>query len=145
MEQFVSAEVQASLVAAAATSAGTAVTSSAIDMQGYDAVLLFGTIATANAGNYLKAQQSSDDGVGDAYSDIEGSKVVADDGADVVLLDIRKPMKRYLKGVIIRGGTNTATGDLYAFRYNSRKGPQVNDVLNSQNLVRLISPAEGTP
>lgn len=145
MEQFLSAEVKIDKVADGASSAGTAVTSSAIDMLGYDAVCLFAQIATANAGNYLKAQQSSDDGSADDYTDLAGSKVVADNGADVVVLDIRRPTKRYLKGIIIRGGANTVTGDMYAVRYNSRKFPQVNDVLNTLNLVQLIGPAEGTP
>lgn len=145
MEQFLSAEVKIDKVADGASSAGTAVTSSAIDMQGYDAVCLFAQIATANAGNYLKAQQSSDDGGSDDYTDLAGSKVVADNGADVVVLDIRRPTKRYVKGIIIRGGANTVTGDMYAVRYNSRKFPQVNDVLNTLNLVQLIGPAEGTP
>lgn len=145
MEQALSKQVKIDMVLGGASSAGTTLTSSAIDMQGYDAVMIFGTIATANAGNYLKAQQSSDDGSADDYTDIAGSKVVADDGADVVALEIRRPLKRYLKALIVRGGANTVTGDVYAIRYNSRKGMQVNDVLNSFNLVSLNGPAEGTP
>lgn len=145
MEMSLTSEVKIDKVADGASSAGTAVTSSAIDMAGYDAVCIFAQIATANAGNYLKAQQSDDDGGSDDYSDLAGSKVVADNGADVVCLDIRRPSKRYVKGVLIRGGANTVTGDMYAIRYNSRQGLQVNDVLNSFNLVTLNGPAEGTP
>lgn len=145
MEQSFTSECKIDMVLAGAASAGTTLTSSAVDMQGFDAVCAFGTIATANAGNFLKAQQSSDDGSTDTYDDLAGSKVVADDGADVVCLDIRRPTKRYLKFLIVRGGANTVTGDVYAVRYNARKGLQVNDVLNTFNLVTLNGPAEGTP
>lgn len=145
MEMSLTSECKITKVADGASSAGTTVTSAAIDMQGYDAVCIFSTIATANAGNYLKLQQSSDDGSTDTYDDVAGSKVVADDGADVVCLDVRRPAKRYLKALIVRGGANTACGDIYAIRYNSRKGLQVNDVANAFNLVTLNGPAEGTP
>lgn len=144
MEQFLSGEGKFDLVAAAATSAGTAVDGSSVDMQGYDAVCFFCQIATANAGNYLKASQSEDDGVADAFSDLAGSKTIVDTDGDIAILDVRKPMKRYVKPHIIRAGANTVTGQIFAIRYNSRKGPQANDVANVSNLVQLVSPSEGT-
>jgi hypothetical protein len=145
MELALSTEVNIRQVAAQAASAGTTVTSSAIDMQGFDAVLIIAPIVTANAGNYLKAQQSSDDGSVDAYSDIEGSKVIVDANDNLAILNIRRPSKRYLKALVVRGGANTIAGPVIAIRYNARKGLQVNDVANSQNLVELVGPAEGTP
>jgi hypothetical protein len=145
MEMNFPSECKLDLAAAGASSAGTAVDGSAIDMQGYDAICFFCTIATANAGNFLKASQAADSGGSpDDFSDIAGSKVVAATNGDVVMLNIRRPLKRYVKPHIIRAGTNTATGDIYAVRYNSRKGLQVNAVTNVVALVELNGPAEGT-
>ena len=137
-----SKDVKIDLVAAAATSAGTDVNGSALDLSGFDGVMFFCTIATANAGNYLKAQEGD---TSSPAADLAGTKTTADDGADVTVLDIVKPMKRYIRAVVVRGGANTVTGDVYAIRYRSRSKPLVNDVLNSQNVVSLVSPVAGTP
>lgn len=145
MEQVLSAEVLIQLNTAGATTATSAIDGTAVDMQGYDAVCFFVKIATANAGNFLKASQSDDAaGSPDGFSDLEGSKTIVDTDGDIAILDIRKPLKRYVKPHVIRAGATTVTGDLYCIRYNSRKSNQVNDVADLQNLVRLISPAEGT-
>ncbi len=134
-----------SLAAAAAGSAGTAVDGAAIDMQGYDGVVIFCTIATANAGNYLKAQGGEVANLSDA-ADLAGTKVIVDSNGDVAMLDIAKPKERYIRGTVIRAGANTATGDMYYQRYNcDKQSVTTNDVTNEQNLVRLVSPAEGTP
>jgi hypothetical protein len=130
-------------VAVAAASAGTEVLTSAIDMEGYEGVLIFVTQATYHAtGNYLKAQQCTTSGGG--YADLAGSKVLATADAEVLCIDIYRPGKRYVKGSVIRGGTNTATGEIYALQYDTRTRPVVNDVASVQSLVRVISPAEGT-
>ena len=132
------------LGAAAAVSAGTAVNGSVIDMAGYDGVLIFCAIATANAGNYLTAQGGEASNLSDA-ADLAGSKVIVDSNGDVAILDIAKPRERYIRGNVVRGGANTATGEMYYLRYNASSKPATNDIVNEQNLVRLLSPAEGTP
>jgi hypothetical protein len=139
-------EVQRSriqLAVAAAVSAGTAVNGAAFDTKDYDGVVIFCTIATANAGNFLKAQQGAASDLSDA-ADLAGSKVITDSDADLAILDLGKPVERYIRGVIIRGGANTATGDMYYVGYNSAQQPVNNDITNTSNVVRLISPAEGT-
>lgn len=130
-------------VAAAATSAGTEVISSVVDMQGYEGVLFFTTIATANAGNYLKAQSGTDATVTDA-ADLAGTKVVAAANGQVVFLDIHKPQERYLTANIIRAGTNTATGDIYAIQYCGKVKPESNIVTNVIIGELHVSPDEGT-
>lgn len=131
------------LGAAAAISAGTTINGTVIDMAGYDGVRIFVAIATANAGNFLKAQGGEVSDGSDA-ADLAGSKVIVDSNGDIAILDILKPRERYIRGVIIRGGANTVTGELYYERYNASAQPVNNDVLNEQNFVRLLSPAEGT-
>lgn len=144
MAQYESERSLLTLGAAATTAGTTAVNGAAIDMAGFDGVLIFGTIATAASGNFLKAQGGEASDLSDA-ADLAGTKVVTDSDADLAILDIQKPRERYIRGVFVRG-TSTAVGDLYYIRYNDSEQPETrNDVANTQNLVRLISPAEGTP
>lgn len=132
------------LQAAGAGSAGTAVNGATLDMAGYDGVIVFGTIATANAGNYLKAQEG-DASDGSDMADLAGSKVVADANGQIVGFDLNRPKKRYIRGVVIRAGANTATGDLYALRYKASSKPTSNTIANVLKTLKLVSPAEGAP
>ena len=121
-----------------ATSAGTDVNGSTIDTSDCEGVVFFARIATANAGNFLKAQE------GDTTSptaDIAGSKVIATESGQIVALDVHKPLKRYIRAVIVRAGTNTVTGDLFAVKYGARKLPESGADVN----VIVASPAAGTP
>ena len=136
-------EVKIRKVSAGATSAGTEVISSVVDMAGYEGVLFFATIATANAGNYMKAQQDTAVGMGSA-ADIAGSKVVAAANGSVVWLDIYKPTERFVTANIIRAGANTVTGDIYAIQYGGKVKPELNLVANTIIGELSISPDEGT-
>lgn len=135
--------IKVTKVLAGAVSAGTELDGTAVDMSGYEGVVFFGTIATANAGNFLKAQEGllSD---GSDGADLSGSKVVAVANAQVVWNDVYKPQKRYVRPVIIRAGANTITGDVYALQYGGRLKPETNLVLNALIGSLLISPDEGT-
>jgi hypothetical protein len=131
--------------------AGTTVqTSSAVDMAadgGYDGVLFIAMVGalTANQVTALKAQQSSDDGSADAYSDIEGSKAgpLADgDSNDCLAIDIYRPTKRYLKAVLLRATANAVIDGIVAIQYKGRL-PPVSQAAELIDLQRLVSPAEG--
>lgn len=129
-------------VAAAAASSGTSdVDGSALDMAGYEGVLLFVYIGTANSGNYLQALHGNTNSPSDT---VEGSKVVTDSNGDVAVLEINRPKYRYIKPQVKRGSA-TVTGEVYAIRYGARVKPVTNDVANSQNVVALATPATGTP
>jgi hypothetical protein len=134
--------VKVAKVLAGASSAGTTLTSSAVDMQGFEGVMFVGSIATVNAANFAKVQQSSDDGSSDTYADLEGTKNVPGDDADSFLIDIYRPRERYLKLLIDRGGANTATGDVYAIQYGARKAPVSHG--STIDAETHASPAEGT-
>lgn len=133
--------VKLTLVNAAAVSAGTEIDSTHVDMTGFDGVVFFGTMATVNAGNYVKVQQ--DDAVGDGtMADLTGTKVVPSVNANTYLVDIYRPMKRYVRLVVIRAGANTATGDIYALQYKGTKAPVTQPT--TCDAEYHISPAEGT-
>ena len=129
---------------AAAVSAGTTVDGAVVDMAGYEGVLFFCTIATANAGNYLKAQQGEASNLSDA-ADLAGTKVVAAANGSVVCLEVNRPKERYVRPNVVRGGANTAVGDIYQLRYRANNQPTVNQITNLLVSVSVKSPAEGTP
>lgn len=122
-------------------SAGTAVTSDEVDMEGFEGVVFVGSIATVNAANFAKAQQDTATGMGSA-ADLEGTKVVPGDDGDSFMIDIYRPRERFLRVVIDRGGTNTATGDIYAIQYGARKAPVSHGATIDSEVH--VSPAEGT-
>lgn len=133
-------------VADAATAATSAVTSSAVDMQadgGWDGCLFFTSLGTAAADNIMKAQQSDDDAVDDAYSDLEDSGVPVGASDEDQFMDIQEPAKRYLKAVVTRG-TSSTCGDIWAVLYRGRKLPFNNVLAGTINGVQLTRPDEGT-
>jgi len=129
-------------ILAGAGSATSTLTSTAVDMQGFEGVLFVGpSVATVNAGNYAKVQQSSDDGVADAYADLAGTKLVPGDNADSALIDINRPRERYVKLVVVRTAA-TVTGDVYAVQYGPRDLPTSHGA--TMDAETFASPAEGT-
>lgn len=141
-----STEVKITKVADQQTSAGTAVNGTAIDMRNYDGVLFIGTIGTANAGNLLKVQQGNLSDGSDG-SDLEGTAVVATQNGQVVGADVYRPLEsqgRYLRPVIIRAGTNTVTGTIYAVQYHGRRRPEINEIAGTVDVPLHVSPAVGT-
>src|SRR4051812_6645890 len=93
------------------SAAGTSdVTGASVDMAqsgGFDAVCFLTSFGTANAGNYIKAQQSDDDGSSDDFTDLEGTKVASGTSDEDVWLDLQKPAKRYVRPVGVRGASST--------------------------------------
>lgn len=130
-------------VKAAEISAGTEVLSDEVDMSGYDGVLFFTTIGTANAGNYIKAQQDIVTGMASA-ADLAGTKVVAAANAQVVWLDVYRPTERFVRVSVIRAGANTTVGEIYALRYAGRFLPETNLITNTIIGELHVSPDEGT-
>ncbi len=128
--------VRVDLVKVTQTSAGTAVTTDSVDMQGYDAVVFVGGIVTANAGNHIKVSESSDDAT---FNDLAGTKVTPSVNGQPVSIDIVKPKGRYVRAEFDRSGADTALETVYAIRYRGRRSPVTN--LNAETHV---SPAQGT-
>ena len=126
-------------VLALSTSAGTALNSASVDMDGFEGVMFFGRIATANAANFANLAQSSDDST---FVDLTGTKVVPGDDADSFLIDVYRPLDRYVRCEVDRGGADTIVGDIYAIQYGARKAPTTHGT--TVDAETHISPAEGT-
>ncbi|HWL09556.1 MAG TPA: hypothetical protein VNQ76_14195 [Planctomicrobium sp.] len=99
-----------------------------LSMEGYQGVMFvaaFGAL-TATQVTSLKAQQSSDNGSADDYTDIQGSstQALADaDGNKLLVLDILQPSKLYVRPVVGRGTANAVIDGVFAIRYKSRVIP----------------------
>lgn len=136
--------VKITKVADTAASAGTDVNGSVLDMQGYEGVLFCTNVTTANAGNFLKAQQGQVSNLSDA-ADLAGTKVTSGSSDEALVLEVHKPLERYIRPVIVRGGANTITGEIWAIQYTSRVAPRTSDVAGTLASKTVVSPAEGTP
>lgn len=134
----------------AAAAATTDVTpSTAVDMAGYEGcifIFLFGTI-TSGAVTSCKVQQSSDSGGSpDGFSDLEGSAVTVadDDDNQVVVIDVYRPTKRYLLGIIDRGTQNAVVDGILAIPYGARTQPVPHSSATVVSVEVHASPDEGT-
>jgi hypothetical protein len=134
-----------------ATAAGTTtINGSSVDTQGYDGVAfiaLFGAL-TATQVTSLKAQQSSDDGSTDSYDDLAGSgsgNLADGDGNKVLVLEVFKPAKRYVRPVILRGTANAAVDGVIALLFRAEKTPVPTGTTVAKTPVQVRTPAEGTP
>ncbi len=132
-----------SVATAQTTAASNYTGASAVDMQDWDGVIFVLTMGTAATDNGIKVQTSSDDAAADAYTDILGSQVLSDATEKTIMIDIYRPLERYLKPHAVRG-TSTTLDALIAIQYRGRKLPFNNDSAADNAAETHISPAEGT-
>ncbi|TXH11606.1 MAG: hypothetical protein E6R03_14200 [Hyphomicrobiaceae bacterium] len=129
-----------------ATAGTTTITPSAgIDMQGFNAVtflVLLGTITSTGVPS-IKVQQSDDDGVADAYSDLEGTAYATDDTSSnkMMAVSVIRPTKRYLRLILTRATANVVLDAILAILTNGQSLPITQTALGNE---KHVSPAEGT-
>lgn len=121
---------------------------SAVDMNGFEGVMfvvVMGAVV-ANAVTTVKAQQSSDNGVADGFSDLEDTQqtVADDDDNQVFIIDVWKPQKQYVKPYVDRATQNATVQTCLAIQYGARERPTALAVADAINLEQHISPDEGT-
>lgn len=131
-----------------AAGTGTLTPTAGIDTAGYEGVafiIAMGAIA-ADAVVTAKLQQSSDDGVADGYSDLEGTALVIADGNDskVVVTDIYRPQKRYVKLIITIQTDTAAVNAVVAVLYDPKVYPVTHDTDLCGTSEFHASPDEGT-
>lgn len=113
-------------VADAATAATTAVSSSAVDMSGFESITFFSNIATANAGNFIKIQTDDNSGFTSA-ADVTGAAAIAATDGNIVAVELTQPVEKYVRAQIVRGAS-TATGEIWAVLSKARTLPVKNNV-----------------
>lgn len=120
-----------------------------VDVQGYEGVAFvaaFGAL-TATQTTSLKAQQSSDDGSTDTYDDLAGSSsgnLADSDGNKLLATEIFKPLKRYVRPVVVRGTANAVIDGVFALLYRAEKTPVPTHSTMAKTPEIFNSPAEGT-
>jgi hypothetical protein len=124
----------------------TPVNSSVIDMQGYEGVqfsALFGTI-TATAVTGIKVQQGNAADCSDGV-DLAGTALAIPDTASnkILLTEVYKPTKRYLRVVVTRGTANAVIDGVIAQQFGARVEPPVHDA-SVAGFEYSVSPCEGT-
>lgn len=135
-----SKDIKVVLAKAAQTAGTSAITADVIDTLGYDGVAFFGSIATANAGNYAKIEQGQASDLSDA-ADQAGSKCVPANNGDSFLVEVVQPQERYVRVNVTRT-VSTAVGDIYAVLYRAARLPVTQG--STIKAVQVQSPAEGT-
>ncbi len=141
--QNILTKTEVRLNTALSTTAGTLVTGAIVDMANWDSVCFFCTIATVNAGNFIKVQQGKIANMSDA-ADLEGSAVIGLVDADVVATEVFRPVERYVRPLVVRAGADTVLGEIYAIRVGNRTPPVDNNVASLVVSGTIASPDEGT-
>lgn len=126
--------------AAAGTSA---VTTSAVDMQGYEAVCFVADLGTVTDGSVLSltAQDCATSGgtyttlVDQAGNNMASSFTALGSSNTVLATDVVRPQKRYVEGVLARTTQNAVVNTILAILYRAKTEPvkQGTTVLASYN------------
>ncbi len=126
-----------------AVAAGTTVqTGSEVDMQGYDGVMFIADIGALTAGQVtkLQAQGSNTSGSETTFATDAVTAAMADaDSNKCLVLDVFRPVTRYLKPVVERGTANAVIDCVIAILYQADKKPVVQPASVSQIAV-FVSP-----
>lgn len=117
---------RAAVAAAANTDQNTAI----LDMSGFDGVIFIAPITDSVAGGVatLKAESNtanSDSGMA-AITGAEATVTCAvndDVNGKLLIVDVYRPLKRYVQGVITSATQNIAFGDMIAIQYSGRVAP----------------------
>lgn len=116
--------------AAIANANNTDSNSTIVDMQGYEGALFFTTItdsaATGVATLTVEGNTANSDSGMAALTGASSAKTCAvndDINGTLLVVDVKKPVKRYLQAVRTSATANIAFGEVHCIRYNTTKGP----------------------
>lgn len=145
MANQISNQIKTTRVNNAAAAATTDINTSSVDMAGYEGVrftVLFGAIV-AGAVTSIKAQQSADDST---FNDLAGSAITVadDDDNQAFVIDVWRPVDRYVRVVVDRGTQNATVDGVIAEQYGPRVLAPTNDATTVGGQEVHASPAEGT-
>ena len=131
-----------------AYASGTAARNGAeLDMQGYDGVMAIMMVAAAGASNTgdLHFETATVTGFSGG-TDLLGTAIVTDGDSDdeIFVVEIYKPLERYLRAVVTKDTTNTIAESVIYLQYKGAKRPTDNIVTDVCTHELHVSPARGT-
>ena len=132
-------DVLVTTVAPVATGTST-ITSSAIDMAGYDGALFIVRLGSPATNNSLKIQQC--DTTGGSYADLLGTSVGSHATDNPLVVDVFRPREQFLKYVVTRGTTSTI--DIVTIIQYGRNGMKPVSQPSGTQIEYFAEPAEGT-
>lgn len=115
------------------TTAGTSdVTSSELDMAGFDGVVFITSVGTANSGNLVTVYGSDTSGATAATTTTCSSGSSDED----LVVDVVNPGFRYLNVVVTRGASTTCES-IWAIQYGARSKNQTSDSSGTSNVAQV--------
>jgi hypothetical protein len=119
-----------------------AVESAIVDTAGYEGVVFFTSLGTANATNFIKVQQSATNATDD-MTDLTGTKVGSGTTDEDLIVEVRQPTDRYVRLYVNRGASSTCES-IWAVLYGKGGRISANSVAGTQLAEIHASPSEGT-
>lgn len=120
-------------------------TGAALDMAGWDGVLMVVKFATIAAGgtNSIKAQQGAASNLSDA-ADLLGTaqSIADDDDNEVYCIDLWQPRERYVRLYVDKDTSNACAESAVYIQYKGRALPSTH--ATGVTVESHVSPAEGT-
>lgn len=121
------ANVETIRVANSASAAQTAVESSAVDTAGVIGVRFTAALGDVTSGSVLGLKAQFRDSDNDSWEDVEGALAYTAGASDadhkVLILDIVRPEKRYVRAVLSRGTANAVVDGIFADVYGPKETP----------------------
>jgi hypothetical protein len=119
-----------------------AINSDIVDTAGYQGVVFFTSVSTANATNSIKVQQNTAN-VTTGMEDLTGTSVSSGTTDEDLIVEVFKPLERYLRVVVTRGASTTCES-IWACLYDGTAGVTANTLAGTQIAELHVTPAEGT-
>lgn len=129
-------------VADHAASTTDAVTSAIVDVAGYQGVVFFTSLSTANATNTIKVQQNTANQT-TGMGDLAGTSVTSGTSDEDLVVEVHQPKERYLQVVVARGVATTCES-IWACLYSGSAGTATTGVSGTAAAEMHVFPAEGT-
>jgi hypothetical protein len=132
-------DVLITTVAPVATGTST-ITSSAIDMAGYEGAIFIVRLGSPATNNSVKIQQC--DTSGGTYADLTGTSVGSHATDNPLIVDVCRPKEQFLKYVVTRGTTTTI--DIVTIIQYGKNGMRPVSQPSGTQIEHYFEPAEGT-
>jgi hypothetical protein len=125
------------------TAAGTTeLTTAIVDTAGYAGLVIFTSLGTANATNTIKVQQNTANQT-TGMADLTGTSVTSGSSDEDLIVEIHKPLERYIQAVVTRGASTTCES-VWACLYGGTPTIAGNSVSGTQVAEVHVAPVEGT-
>lgn len=142
---FLTEDVKATRVMNAVAAGQTAQNSTGVDMTGWDGVMFIVSFGAITASAVTSCHMAQGDTLSGSYADLTGTSisVADDDDNQIVILNLEKPIDRFVRCEISRGTADAVIDGVVALQYKGNR-PSTHDATTVVGTETHVSPAEGT-